>query len=125
MAFSLKINGTEISHLIKYQGLKWSRNDVDGQNAGRSLDGRMIRDFVATKDKLEIEFKPLTDSQLSSLLALVEPHTSNATLSVTYTSPRGTTVTKTMYNSSVPASYLINKGDYALWGGVSVHLIEM
>lgn len=124
--FSIKINNTDITDLIKFQGLKWSRNDIDGANAGRALNGSMIRDYVASKDKLEIECRPLNQSELSMLLALVEPTRANqGTFSVEYTSPRGQTVTKDMYLSSVPASYLINRGDDALWGGVSLHLIEI
>jgi len=124
--FTISINGTDISNLIAFKGLKWSRNDVDGANSGRSLNGNMIRDFVTTKDKLEITCRPLTSAELSALLTLVEPTQNNqGQMSVTYPSPRGTNVTKTMYMSNVPASYLINKGATGLWGGVTIHLIEV
>ena len=37
------IDGTDITNLIAYQGLKIGRHDVDGPNAGRNLAGTMIR----------------------------------------------------------------------------------
>ena len=126
MAFSLKVNGTEISQYFAYRGLKWLENDVDGPNTGRALDGGMIRDYVATKDKLEITCRPLEDNELAILLPLVKRTKANkGEFTIEYTSPLGDTVTKTMYLSSVPASYLINRGDKSLWGGVALHFIEV
>ena len=39
-----KINGTDITPYIANGGLQYTRNDLDGPNAGRALDGTMYRD---------------------------------------------------------------------------------
>ena len=54
------IDGTDITPYIKYQGVKWTRNDIDGPNAGRTLSGLMVRDRVATKIRLDITCRPIT-----------------------------------------------------------------
>ena len=38
------IDGTDITDFIAYQGLKVTRSDIDGPNAGRNLAGTMLRD---------------------------------------------------------------------------------
>nr|DAT70870.1 MAG TPA: hypothetical protein [Caudoviricetes sp.] len=55
-----KINGTDITPYIANGGLQYTRNDLDGPNAGRALDGTMYRDRVATKDKWTVNCRPLT-----------------------------------------------------------------
>lgn len=47
----VKIGTTDITSLIALGGLTYSRNDLDGPNAGRTLSGDMVRDKVASKDK--------------------------------------------------------------------------
>ena len=44
-----KINGTDILPYVAYQGLKWQRNDLDSEGAGRTLDGIMHRARVSSK----------------------------------------------------------------------------
>ena len=39
----LKIDGTDIVPYIAYGGVKWQRSDVDGEGAGRMLDGTLER----------------------------------------------------------------------------------
>ena len=101
----IKINGTDITDYIAYGGVKWSRNDIDGPNAGRSMSGLMIRDRVATKIRLDITCRPLKDSELSVLLNLLLPEF----ISVTYEDPMYGTVTKTMYANNNSAQFLIQK----------------
>lgn len=64
---TLKINGTEIAHLIKMDGFKWARNDVDGPGAGRALNAMAIRDRIASKIRLDCSCIPLTAAQRQTL----------------------------------------------------------
>ena len=66
----IEIDGTDITDLIAEKGIKWTRNDLDGPNAGRTLSGLMIRDRVAIKIKLEITCKELTGDELRMLMNL-------------------------------------------------------
>lgn len=114
--------GTDITQYIAYGGFKWQRNDIDGPTTGRTLDGMLIRDRLAVKERLDITCHPLTTAELAIVMALIEPEW----VSVTYISPRtGGTVTKTMYSNNIPVSFLFARPDGTeYWGGVTFPLIE-
>ena len=101
----IKINGTDITDYIAFSGVKWSRNDVDGSSAGRSLSGLMIRDRVATKIRLDITCRPLKLSELRTLLNLLLP----VYVQVKYNDPMYGVVTKTMYANNNSAEFLMRK----------------
>ena len=65
----------DITPFIAWQGLSFSRNDVDGPDAGRTMDGRMHRNRVAVKEKMQIKTIPLTKAQVSTLQSLLYPET--------------------------------------------------
>lgn len=101
----IRINGTDITPYIAHQGVKWSRNDVDGPNAGRTISGLMIRDRVATKIRLDITCRPLKNDELRILLNLLLPEF----ITVTYDDPMYGVVTKTMYSNNNPATFLFKR----------------
>ena len=101
----IKINGTDITPYIAHQGVKWSRNDIDGPAAGRSISGRMIRDRVATKIRLDITCRPLKNDELRILLNLLLPEF----VTVTYDDPMYGVVSKTMYANNNPATFLFKR----------------
>ena len=119
MVFS--INGVDITQYILSDGLEWQRNDLDGPNAGRTLAGTMIRDRVAIKATWNVKCRPLTGTQLATILQLVRPEF----VSVTYTDPEtNTDVTKSMYSNNVPATLRQFVGGENYWTGLSFPLIE-
>lgn len=64
----------DISGYIKYQGIKFSRNDVDGPNAGRTIQNAlMIRDRLSTKSKWNIETVPVTQDIAYMIEQLLMP----------------------------------------------------
>lgn len=101
----IKIDGTDITHLIAYQGVQWKRSDIDGPNSGRTMSGLMIRDRVATKIRLDITCKPLKLDELRMLLNLIYPEF----VTVTYDDPMLGTVTKIMYANNNSAQFLMHK----------------
>lgn len=115
------IDGTDITRLIKFQGLKWSRNDIDGPNAGRNLAGYMIRDRVATKIRLDISCVPMTDADHDMLMNLLMPEF----VSVVYDDPVYGIVQKTMYANNNSSEYCILRSDGTeIWYNVSFPLVE-
>lgn len=117
----LEIDGVDITPYIAYQGLKWQRADVDGPNAGRSMDGTVIRDRIAIKSRLDITCRPLTSAEASKILKLIEP----IKVTVRYTDPMSGVKTVDMYSNNIPAQFLIQrKNGTALWGGITFPLIE-
>ncbi|NSA88903.1 DUF6711 family protein [Clostridium beijerinckii] len=64
----LKVNGVEITAPKTYQP---SINDIDGET-NRNANGELIRDRIATKRKLEMEWGPLNQDEISTLLNAVD-----------------------------------------------------
>lgn len=75
MNIEIQSGGTwqDITNLIAIGGVKWSRNDIDGPSAGRTITGTMERDRVATKMKMEITCVLLSEDELQTLLQLIAP----------------------------------------------------
>lgn len=120
---TFKVNGVDLCPYIAKQGYKWTRNDIDGPNAGRTQgNADMIRDRKAIKIRLDITCRPLTDSEISTVLRAIEPEF----VSVVYTDPmEGADVTKVMYSNNVPASFLMKRKDGTeWWNGVTFPLVE-
>ena len=118
-----KINGIDITPYIAKQGVKWTRNDVDGPNTGRSIENAyLVRDRLATKIRLDITCRPLKASETKVLLQAIYPEY----VTVTYTDPMaGGEVTKEMYSNNVPASFLLQRPDGTeWWNGITFPLIE-
>ena len=118
---TLLIDGVDMTPYIAYGGVKWSRNDVDGPNAGRALDGLMWRDRVATKIRLDITFHPLRESELAIVLNAILPEY----VQVTYEDPMYGLRTMTAYSNNNPAAVLIKDthGEW-LYTDITAPLIE-
>lgn len=118
----LKIDGIDIVPYVAYGGFKWQRSDVEAVDAGRGLDGELLRNRVATKIRLDITCKPLTTQEASAILTAILPEW----VEVTYMDPQiGAEVTRTMYSNNNPASFLTRTFDgLEYWGGITFPLIE-
>lgn len=120
---TLEIDGVDIVPYISFnRGFLWQRTDVDGEGAGRMLDGTLVRNRMATKIRLDITCRPLTDSEARLVLSAIMPEW----VTVKYHDPQtGSDVTKTMYSNNNPAQFLIKrKHGEDLWGGITFPLIE-
>ena len=118
----LKVDGVDITPYIAHGGLSWQRSDVDGPNAGRTLDAEMHRDRVATKVRWDVTCRPLKSSELSAVLSAIEPEY----VTVTYTDPVTAKVkTGEFYSNNVPAQFLmVNNAGVEYWTGVTFPLIQ-
>ena len=119
---TLRINGTDITPYIAYQGLKWQRSDVDAPRSGRTEDGLMHRARRATKIRLDVTCRPLKAAEAKIVLSLIMPQWVSVQY---YDVQQGAVVTKQMYSNNNPASYLLKKRDGTeWWGGITFPLIE-
>jgi len=119
----ITIDGVDVTPYIAHQGVKWTRSDVDGPNAGRTITGLMIRDRVATKIRLDITCRPLTGDELHTLLNVILP----VFVQVTYEDPMLGLVTKTMYANNNSVTYFKKKtedGNIEYWIEGSFPLVE-
>lgn len=101
---TITIGSTDITKYIKYQGVTFSRQDVEAPDAGRDMSGLMHRGRVAVKERMDIETIPLTKSQAAALHALLLPET----FTVTVNPYPNTNASKqmTMYSNNVKTTYL-------------------
>lgn len=94
--------------------------DVDNES-GRNANGKMNRDRVATKRKLNIEWPPLTDSEISTILKSVK----DTFFMATYPDPmEGTMITKEFYVGSRTAPAYSWNDKLPKWTGLSMNFIE-
>lgn len=114
----LRVNGVDITRFVAQRGIKWQRNDIDGENAGRTLDGTMHRDRITSKVRLDVSCLPLSTEDVKTVLNAIYPEY----VEVTYTDPMYGLITKTMYSNNNPATYINTKTD--LWEGIAFPLIE-
>lgn len=116
------VNGVDMVPFLAYGGLKWQRADVDGPNAGRTLDAEMQRDRVAIKIRWDATCRPVTADELSKILTAIEPEY----VTVSYTDPVTNTVkTGTFYSNNVPASFMmVNQCGTEYWAGVTFPIIQ-
>lgn len=113
----------DITPWIAWQGLSFSRNDVDGPTSGRDMAGYFHRDRVAVKEKMNVNTVQLNRSQMQKLQTLLEP----ATISVRVTPYPMTNSAKTfdMYSNNVKCSYVIHRENGEDLQSVSFPLIEL
>lgn len=113
----------DITDLIAWQGITFSRNDVDAPEAGRDMAGLMHRGRVAVKEKMNIQTVQLTRQQSSDLQSLLYP----ATIQVRVTPyPRTNAAhTMNMYTNNVKTTFVIHRANGEDLQSLSFPLIEL
>lgn len=114
----ISINGVVIATPKSFQ---ISIMDIDGET-NRNAKGDMARDRIATKRKLELEWPPLSQSQIKTLLNAV----SGVFFTVTFPDPQLGVITKTMYvgDRTAPAYFYNTKTKEIEWQGLKMNFIE-
>ena len=91
------------------------------ENASRNANADLIAERIATKRKLTLKFKYLTQTEIVALYAVF---TDNFFISVTYHDPALGSTTKTMYPSDRKNPMLRYKSGTPTWKDISFSLIE-
>lgn len=112
----------DITPYIAWQGVSFSRNDVDAPDAGRDMSGYMHRGRVAVKEKMNINTIPLTRAQSSMIQTLLYPETIH--VRVTPYPRTNTTHIMYMYSNNVKVNYMIHKENGEDLQTLSFPLIE-
>ncbi|MDB2102141.1 MULTISPECIES: DUF6711 family protein [Clostridium] len=112
----IKINGVAIATPKIYEA---TVSDLDGES-NRNAAGQLIRDRIAVKRKLNLEWGPLSQSEIAPILNAV----SGVFFTVTFPDPQLGVITKTMYvgDRTAPAYQYIN--EEVKWSGLKLNLIE-
>lgn len=112
----------DITPWIAWQGLTFSRNDVDAPNAGRDMSGYMHRGRVASKEKMNVQTVQLTRTQSSKLQTLLFPETIQ--VRVTPYPRTNAAATFTMYCNNVKTTYVIHRENGEDLQSLSFPLVE-
>ena len=112
----------DITPFIAWQGLTFSRNDVDAPDAGRDMSGLMHRGRVAVKEKMNIQTIQLTKAQVSQLETLLYPETNE--VKVTPYPRTNAAKTMSMYTNNVKTTYVIHRASGEDLQTLSFPLIE-
>lgn len=113
----LKINGTEVTAPKTYQV---DINDIDG-DSNRNAVGKLLRDRIAVKRKLEMEWGPLTQDEISTLLSSVKDEFFECEFIDTIEG----VATRTMYVGDRTAPAIMRDEDgNILWKGLKMDFIE-
>lgn len=103
-------NGTswvDITPYIAWQGVSFSRNDIDDPDTGRDMSGTMRRGRVAIKEKMNVQTIPLKRSVISTIYNLVLPQTFQVRVTGHPSVPGSSSITYTMYSNNFATSPII------------------
>ena len=126
------INDTDYTPYVQSTGLGWTRNDLDDESSGRTLDAVMHRKRVAQKRTLQIKMRRMNSGTIKQLCADLSPKT----LFISYPDPEvfDTSVTPPVYTRSlqvygtqVQATLVFGDqpGDVMYWDDISFQLTEV
>jgi hypothetical protein len=119
MSGRIVINGVNVK---TPKSLSVQLSDLDGSTT-RNANGVMIRDRIAVKRKLEVEWGPLSDSEISTILTAI----SDVFFAVEFPDPQtGGQITKQMYagDRTSPVYSFHAQFQSMKWSGLKVNFIE-
>ena len=119
---SITSQWVDITPYIAWQGLTFSRNDVDAPDAGRDMSGLMHRGRVAVKEKMEVKTVQLTRAQSAELQTLLYPETIQ--VRVTPYPRTNAPHIMSMYSNNVKTTYVIHRENGEDLQSLSFPLIE-
>jgi len=117
------VNGVDFLRFMESGGLKWTDNDVDSPDSGRTLDGKMHRGKVTSKVKYEVKCLPLEVEDANTVFSTLAHEYVTVATNI---DPKKGTVSYEMYNSTRPGTCFVvdpvsGKGR---WNDISFSLIE-
>ena len=118
MSAFITINGKEFNP----SACKFEYETFDGENAGRTLDGTMHRDVIATKISIQLEWNSISVDEMSKLLTCLD----SPFFEVSYFDPKQGEFLEGMFycgNRSVPVYSFVN-GQIKYDSGFTVNLIQ-
>lgn len=112
----IKINGVDIATPKTYEA---TVSDLDGES-NRNANGELIRDRIAVKRKINLEWGLLSQAEIQTLLTSV----SGVFFTVTFPDPMSGIITKTMYVGDRTATAYQYKDGEVKWQGLKMNFIE-
>ena len=99
MSFPFKVNGTDMPCPSKFA---WGLQDISAPDSGRTLDGKMWKNRVGQKVKIDLEWAAVSCEDCATILQAFNSEYFN----VTYHDPKeNANVTKEFYRGDASAPY--------------------
>ena len=115
-----KINNTDFSHLVS--SLKVGYETLVSDNSGRNAAGNTVIDIINRKIKVYVEFRPMLDSHMNSLLTAIKDYVVN----VSYLDPETQTLkTIQCYTGTPEPEYFTIQNNRKLFKQMSLNFIEL
>ena len=115
-----KINNTDFSHLVS--SLKVGYETLVSDNSGRNAAGNTVIDIINRKIKVYVEFRPMLDSHMNSLLTAIKDYVVN----VSYLDPKTQTLkTIQCYTGTPEPEYFTIQDNRKLFKQMSLNFIEL
>ena len=115
-----KINNTDFSHLVS--SLKVGYETLVSDNSGRNAAGNTVIDIINRKIKVYVEFRPMLDTHMNSLLTAIKDYVVN----VSYLDPETQTLkTIQCYTGTPEPEYFTIQNNRKLFKQMSLNFIEL
>lgn len=115
------VDGVDYSSYLAGNPYSWERSDIDAPGSGRDLQAVMRRKRIASKRKLGITCRRLTQAEAQRISAALD----RETVVLTYLDPQSGTTTKTFYGSSMSSGLLGVWDGVPYWDACKFNLIEV
>lgn len=112
----ININGFDVTKYVK--PYKVSLQDLDSDSSVRNVKGEMMRDRIAVKRKIELEFGPLQSDDIRAILGAI----AGVFFNVSFIDPLEGHMTRQMYCGDRTAALYSSNAE--LWTGLKFNLIE-
>lgn len=117
---NLILNGTDVSHLVK--GLKIGYETLVSEDSGRNAKGDTVIDVINRKVKLYVTFRPMNESEMSSLLSAISPYVITAQY---FDSKYNSLSSITCYTGTPEPEYYWIRNDSIFYKEFSLNFIEL
>lgn len=116
----LKVNDTDISHLVK--GLKIGYETLVADGSGRNANGDTVLDVINKKVKIYVTFRPMDGTEMMNFLRLIEGYV----VTVSYMDSKTNTLSSAQCYTGTPEPeyYWIHNND-VLYKQFSLNFIEL
>ena len=119
----LRLNGFDVLPYIKDKGLRWEEIDIEGRNAGKTLDGKDHPDTLSKKRSLQIDCGGMNLAAANQLLNAISPDTF---ILETDIDPKYGTTSFEVKCKRKPATCLaVDKSGATLWDDISFPINEL
>lgn len=116
----LKINDTDISHLVK--GLKIGYETLVADGSGRNANGDTVLDVINEKVKIYVTFRPMNGTEMMNFLQLIRGYTVNVSFRDSRTNDFSTAH---CYTGTPEPDYYWIQGNDVLYKEFSLNFIEL